>query len=86
MTPPAGGRAGRRVGGRRTGRPAEKASPCSQAPPRADQPPSEAMSWPVTHLAPSLKSQATRLAVSPGVLYLPPGLRRATAVMTTGSA
>jgi hypothetical protein len=45
---------------------------------RADQPPSEAIVWPVIQFASSLRSQATRRAVSTGVLQRPPGLSRIT--------
>jgi len=55
-------------------------------PQREDQPPSEAMVWPVTHSASSLTSQAIRLAVSTGVDQRPPGERSASAAMAPGSA
>jgi hypothetical protein len=42
---------------------------------RADQPPSEAMVWPVIQSASSLSSHATRRAVSVGVLQHRPGVQ-----------
>ena len=53
---------------------------------RADQPPSEAITCPVIHSASSLTSQATRRAVSVGVLHRRPGLAAATAARVRSSA
>jgi hypothetical protein len=54
--------------------------------PTADQPPSEAMTWPVIQSASSLTSQAINRAVSAGVLHRPPGLRAMTEAVVSASA
>lgn len=54
--------------------------------PTADQPPSEAIVWPVTQSASSLTSHATSFAASSGVLHRRPGLRVLTWVRVASSA
>jgi len=54
--------------------------------PTEDQPPSEAMTWPVIQPASSLRSQAIRRAVSAGVLQRPPGFLAITAAVVSVSA
>ena len=51
-----------------------------------DQPPSEAIVWPVIQAASSLSRNATSRAASSGVLQRPPGLRATTASYVAWSA
>jgi hypothetical protein len=58
----------------------------SEAGQTLDQPPSDAITWPLTHPASSLTSQATRRAASSGAPQRPPGSREATALRISSVA